>query len=116
MDVAWVRAYCLSMPHATEMLQWGDHLVFKVAGKVFAVTALEPGETWLSLKVTPEEFAELTERPGIIQAPYFARNQWIALETPNAVTVPELKRLLRRSFELVLEKLPRKVRASLGPC
>jgi hypothetical protein len=37
----------------------------------------------------PEEFAELVERPGIIQAPYFARNQWVALETEDALTAAE---------------------------
>ena len=52
--------------------------------------------------------------PGIIPAPYSARYYWIALETEDAVTVPELKRLLRRSYDLVVEKLPKKARSALG--
>jgi predicted DNA-binding protein (MmcQ/YjbR family) len=55
-----------------------------------------------------EEFADLVERPGIIQAPYFARNQWVALETEDALTAAELKRLVRASYDLVLEKVPKK--------
>jgi predicted DNA-binding protein (MmcQ/YjbR family) len=114
MNIDWVRSYCMSMPHATESVQWGDDLVFKVGGKMFAVLVLEPAKVWLSFKCSPEEFAELLERPGIIPAPYCARYQWIALETEEALPVSELKRLLRRSYDLVLEKLPKKTRAALG--
>jgi predicted DNA-binding protein (MmcQ/YjbR family) len=112
MNIEWVRRYCMSLPHATEMLQWGA-LVFKVGGKVFAVLALEPAKTWLSFKCQPEEFVELVERPSINQAPYFARNQWVALETEDALSAAELKRLVRVSYNLVLEKLPKKIRAGL---
>jgi predicted DNA-binding protein (MmcQ/YjbR family) len=112
MNIEWVRRYCMSMPHATEIVQWGA-LVFKIGGKIFAILALEPAKTWLSFKCDSEQFAELVERPGIIQAPYFARNQWVALETEDALTPAELKRLVRGSYNLVLEKLPKKTRAAL---
>ena len=113
MNIEWVRRYCMSMPHATETVQWGEHLVFKVGGKVFAVLALEPAKVWLSLKCQPEAFAELVERPGIIQAPYFARNQWVALEAEDALTVAEIKGSVRTSYNLVVEKLPKKLRSAL---
>ena len=61
---------------------------------------------WLSLKCTPEEFAELSERPGIIPAPYMARAYWIALESDDALPMAESKRLLRQSYELVVARLP----------
>jgi predicted DNA-binding protein (MmcQ/YjbR family) len=114
MNIDWVRSYCMSMPHATESVQWGNDLVFKVAGKMFAVLVLEPAKVWLSLKCSPEEFADLVERPHIIPAPYSARYQWIALETEDALPPGELKRLLRRSYDLVFERLPKKTRAALG--
>ncbi|MGI9072815.1 MAG: MmcQ/YjbR family DNA-binding protein [Bryobacteraceae bacterium] len=114
MNIDWVRSYCMSMPHATESVQWGNDLVFKISGKMFAVAVLEPAKVWLSFKCSPEEFAELIERPGIIPAPYSARYHWVALETEDALTVSELKRLLRRSYDLVVEKLPKKARAALG--
>jgi predicted DNA-binding protein (MmcQ/YjbR family) len=113
MNIEWVRRYCMSMPHATETLQWGEHLVFKIGGRVFAVLALEPANAWLSFKCSPEAFIDLTERPGIIQAPYFARNRWVALETEDALTANELKSLVHTSYNLVLEKLPKKLRSAL---
>jgi len=113
MNIEWVRRYCMSMPHATESVQWGSNLVFKIGGKMFAVGSLEPAKVWLSFKCSPEEFAELTERPGIIPAPYLARSQWVALETEDALTANELKRLVHTSYNLVLEKLPKKLRSNL---
>lgn len=113
MNVDWVREYCMSMPHATESLQWGDDLVFKVGGKMFAVLVLKPAPVWLSFKCSPEEFAELTERPGIIPAPYSARYHWVALQTHEALNASELERLLRESYDMVLAKLPKRVRAAL---
>jgi predicted DNA-binding protein (MmcQ/YjbR family) len=109
MDVDGLRRCCLSFPHATENVQWVSDLVFKVAGKMFAVTALEPGPHWLSLKCTPEEFAELVERPGIAPAPYLARAYWVAVERPDTLPAKELKRLLRQSYDLVVAKLPNRV-------
>ena len=115
MNVDWVRRYCLSLPHTTEQVQWGHDLVFKIAGKMYAAMPLEPPfDVWLALKCTPEEFAELTERPGIIPAPYMARAYWIALESDGALPVAETRRLLRQSYELVMARLPQKTRAALG--
>lgn len=114
MDTEAVRSFCVKMPHATESLQWGDDLVFKVGGKMFAALVLVPAKVWLSFKCTPEEFAELTERPGIIPAPYSARYHWIALETRDALASAELEHLLRKSYDLVFTNLPRKTRATLS--
>jgi predicted DNA-binding protein (MmcQ/YjbR family) len=113
MNIEWIRAVCLKFPQATEQVQWGDNLVFKVAGKVFAVGALEPVERALTFKVPPEEFVELTEQEGIIQAPYFARGQWVALEPHANLPAAELKRLLRQSYDLVVAKLPKKTQLEL---
>ena len=110
MNVDWLREVCLSLPGATEQIQWGNDLLFKVGGKMFAVTPLEPAPVCLSLKASPENFAELTERPNIIPAPYLARAQWIALQTRDALPADELARLLRDSYDMVFAKLPKKTR------
>ena len=68
MSVDFVRRLCNSFPHATEHMQW-EALVYKIGGKIFAIAALDPGSVWLSFKCSPEEFAELVERTGIIPAP-----------------------------------------------
>jgi predicted DNA-binding protein (MmcQ/YjbR family) len=113
MNIDQLRKLCLSFPSVTEQIQWDDALLFKVAGKMFAVASLEPARVWLSLKVTPEDFAELTERPGIIPAPYLARAKWIALESCDALSPAELASLLRASYDLVVARLSRKTRESL---
>ncbi len=114
MNVDGLREVCLSFPGATEQIQWGNDLVFKVGGKMFAVTALEPASVCLSFKTSPETFAELTERPNIIPAPYLARAQWVALQTRDALPADELARLLRDSYDMVFAKLPKKTREAVS--
>ena len=114
MDIESVRAYCLSFPHATETVQWGNDLVFKIGGKMFAVISLEDAsDHCMSFKCTPEEFAELVERNGIVPAPYVARYHWVALERFSVLAEKELKRLIRNAYDLVWQKLPKKARAQL---
>ena len=113
MNVDWVRDLCLSFPHTTEHIQW-NALVFKVASKIHAIVALQPAGVWLSFKASPETFAELIERPGIIPAPYLARAKWVALETKEALRPEELAPLLRESYNLVIAKLPRNTREALS--
>jgi predicted DNA-binding protein (MmcQ/YjbR family) len=111
--IDWLRPYCLSFPHATETLQW-EALVFKVAGKIFAVAALEPEAHVLSIKCAEEKFAEMIECPGVVPAPYLARAKWIALESEEAVPHQQLRALIRESYDLVFAKLPRNVRETLA--
>jgi predicted DNA-binding protein (MmcQ/YjbR family) len=113
MNVDWLREVCLAFPGVTEQIQWGNDLLFKVGGKMFAVTPLEPARVCLSFKTSPENFADLTERPNIIPAPYLARAQWVALETRDALPRDELARLLRDSYDLVSAKLPKRTRDEL---
>jgi predicted DNA-binding protein (MmcQ/YjbR family) len=113
MDLDAVHEFCLGLPAVTEQVQWGDDLVFKVGGKMFAVMALEPARVALSFKCTAEEFATLAERPGCLPAPYLARARWIAVERLEALPAGELRRLLRQSYDLVVAALPKKVRATL---
>jgi predicted DNA-binding protein (MmcQ/YjbR family) len=113
MDIEWVRELCLSFPAVSEEEVWTDDLTFKVAGKMFAHTVLIPASVWLSFKATPEKFAELTERAGIIPAPYLARAKWVALETKEALSPEELAPLLRDSYDMVVAKLPKKIRDSV---
>jgi predicted DNA-binding protein (MmcQ/YjbR family) len=114
MDLDWIREYCLALPHTTEKVQWGDDLVFKVGEKMYAVVALEPGDQWLGFKCTPEDFARLVERPGIIPAPYLARAHWVSLETSDALSRSEVERLLSQAYWLIFAKLPKKVQERLS--
>jgi predicted DNA-binding protein (MmcQ/YjbR family) len=115
MDIESVRSYCLSLPHVDEKVQWGNDLLFRIGEKMFAVVALEPSHgVLLSFKCTPEKFAELVEREGIIPAPYMARHHWVGVERFDAIPERELKPLLKNAYQMVLEKLPKKVLASLS--
>ena len=117
MNPEWIRGVCLQFPAVTEHMIWGNDLTFKVANKMFAHAALDPGlPVWLSFKTSSENFYQLTERQNIIPAPYLARAQWVALETRDALPPAELASLLREAYELVVAKLPARTRASLsGP-
>jgi predicted DNA-binding protein (MmcQ/YjbR family) len=113
--VEWVRELCLSLPHTTEDIQWGNDLLFRVARKIFCVVPLEPQVVVkLSVKCTPEKFAELVEIEGIIPAPYMARSHWVAFVDLNALRQDEMRELIRDSYRLVFAGLPKKLQAELG--
>jgi predicted DNA-binding protein (MmcQ/YjbR family) len=114
MDAEFLRRICLPLAGTTEQVQWGNDLVFKVGGKMYAVAPLEPAAVCLSFKCGAEDFADLTERPGIIPAPYLARAQWVALEDDEALTTAEVKKYVRRAYDEVRAKLPKKVQAALA--
>jgi predicted DNA-binding protein (MmcQ/YjbR family) len=113
MNLDAIRSYCLSLPHATEGIQWGNDLLFRISGKIFAVIGLDPPNS-LAFKCTPEKFDDLIERDGIIPAPYMARNKWVKLETLDVLGDPELKTLINNSYEMIFSKLPKKTQAELG--
>ena len=115
MDLEQIRKFCLSLPHVTERVQWGNDLLFCIGEKMFAVAGLDAKyPTKLSFKCTPEKFAELVEHKGIIPAPYVARYHWVALEDLDALSQRELKELLKNAYQLVHDRLPAKVRKKLA--
>lgn len=114
MDIESVQKFCLSLPHVTEDVQWQSDLLFRIGNKMFAVVALDPAsDHCMSFKCTPEKFAELIEQDGITPAPYVARYHWVALERFDALPAAELKSLLKTAYELVRDKLPKKIQKSL---
>jgi predicted DNA-binding protein (MmcQ/YjbR family) len=107
MTLETVRSICRGLPEVTEDIKWGHDLCFCVAGKMFAVVDLEAPHA-IAFKCTPETFGELIERPGIIPAPYMARNMWVLeQELGNALTRRELEPLIRTSYELVVARIPK---------
>jgi predicted DNA-binding protein (MmcQ/YjbR family) len=114
MNLESIREYCLSLPHATEQVQWGNDLVFKIGGKMFTVACLTPEASHvLSFKCTPEEFSELVEQDGIKPADYVARYHWVSLERWDALPAGDVRRLIADSYAMVREKLPKNVQKSL---
>ena len=114
MNIEQLRKFCLAFPGATEDVKWGADLCFSVGGKMFTVTAADSSDAGVSLKTTPEKFAELTERQGIRPAHYVARYHWITIEDPQAVTQAEMKDLIRESYQMVFDKLPAKAKKAIA--
>jgi predicted DNA-binding protein (MmcQ/YjbR family) len=114
--IDWIRDFCRALPHTTEDVQWEHNLLFRIAGKIFCIANLEPGNgpSKIAFKCTPEKFAELVEIEGIIPAPYMARNHWVALTEMSALRQAEIKECIRNSYQLVLEKLPKRTQAALN--
>jgi len=116
MTLQSIRTLCLSLPNATEQIQWGKDLVFKVGGKMFCVCCTEPvapPKVALSFKCDDATFAELVERDGVIPAPYMAQHKWVAPEQFDTLGAAELRELIRHAYEIVSAKLPKKKAA--GP-
>lgn len=107
MDVDSIRAFCLAFPHATEKLQWGDELCFKVGGKIFAMVGLGSVPQRITFKCNPEDFAELTEREGIAPAAYVGRHKWVTLAAPDVLSDFELRDFISKSYHMVAAKAKR---------
>lgn len=115
MNIDELRAVCLSLPGSTENIQWKKDRVFKVGEKMFACSGIDANSKY-SFKVDEERFLELTDLPGIVPAPYLARAKWVQID-PAACELPneEIEALVRRSWQLVFGKLPKKQQKKINP-
>jgi len=116
MDNERIRAICMALPHVTETVNWGHHLVYwagdrDIGGKMFAMTDLDgTGTGVLWFHCGAERFHELIEREGIIPSPYLARAHWVTVERWDVLRSREFEDELRRAYELVFAKLPKRTR------
>jgi predicted DNA-binding protein (MmcQ/YjbR family) len=111
MKAADLEKFLLTLQGATLSIQWGNDHVFKVGGKMFAVTGTSPG---LSFKASSESFRILTELEGIKPAPYLARAEWVYLDKPTRLPAKELRAYLTRAHAIVASGLPKKTQKQLG--
>lgn len=108
-------AHLEQFPGAQSMMQWGENVVLKVAGKIFAIVSLELRDMGcVSIKADPAEFGELTSLRGVIPAPYLARAKWVMLQPDAELSAAEINRLLRRSYDLVVAGLSKAKREALA--
>lgn len=113
MDIDIILNICRELPRVTEDIKWGNDLCFMIGGKIFCEAALST-PLKVSLKVTDEEFGEMSTMPGIIPAPYVARFKWILVEDTNIFNKQKWEHYIRQSYNMVKEKLPKKILAQLG--
>ncbi len=114
MDFEAAKALCRTFPGCTEDVKWGADLVFSVGLKMFCVTQDGTPATSICFKVEDERFLELTDRPGIIPAPYMAKHKWISVQEAKALSDKEAAQLIRRSYELVFAKLTKKLQRNIS--
>lgn len=109
-----IRRLCLAQPGATENVQWGEDLVFKVGGKMFLCMNANLKEK-VSFKVPQDRFLELTDQPGVVPAPYLARAHWIQIDPPACkLTEKALTDLIVGSYGLVFGKLTKKLQKEIA--
>jgi predicted DNA-binding protein (MmcQ/YjbR family) len=112
---AALKRFLAALPGATRETKWGVDQVYCVGGKMFAVFhEHKEGVDTLSFKVDGHRFLELTDREGIVPAPYLARAKWVQLKGLKHLPDAELKALLARSHDIIAAKLPKKVREALS--
>jgi predicted DNA-binding protein (MmcQ/YjbR family) len=114
MNLDSIRTYCLSFPGATEGLQWGDDLLFRVGNKIFVTVSLGSVPHCMSVKSTPEQCAELLEMEGITRAPYVGRYDWVMLERLDLLPDADMRELIAESYQNIRSKLPRAVQTNLA--
>ncbi|MBC9932479.1 MmcQ/YjbR family DNA-binding protein [Chitinophaga qingshengii] len=115
MDIEQYREYCLSLPGVTEEFPFGENtLVYKVGGKMFALTDLEEF-TSVNLKCDPDEAVELRERyDAVTPGWHMNKKHWNTVETQSNIPNKLLKEWIKNSYDLVVASLPKKVREKLA--
>lgn len=115
MTVDELRDYCLSKPATTESFPFDETtLVFKVSGKMFALSDVEARPMRVSLKCDPERAVELRERHAAIQ-PAFHMNKthWSTVTSDGSLRDSFVRELIDHSYERVVAGLPKIVRENL---
>ena len=109
------REYCLGKPDATEDMPFGEeHLVFKIGGKIFALLGLEEIPATANLKCDPDRALELRDRYEEVRAGYHMnKKHWNTVEIGGGIPEAELRRMIDHSYELVVQGLPKAVRAKI---
>ncbi len=102
-----LRAYCLAKKEVTEGTPFGpDVLVFKVAGKIFALTGIDNHPTTVNLKCDPERAIELRERYEAVQPGYHMNKaHWNTIVFDGSITDSELRELIDHSYTLIVQSL-----------
>jgi predicted DNA-binding protein (MmcQ/YjbR family) len=113
MNLNKAKEFCRTLPGTTEDIKWECNRVFSVGEKMFAVMDAKDKDKSVSFKVDDDRFLELTDREGIIPAPYLARAKWVMVQDLSKLPDAEAKALLKRSHELVFAKLTKKLQREI---
>jgi predicted DNA-binding protein (MmcQ/YjbR family) len=116
MDLPSAYDLCLSLPHAEATTPFGpDIVVFKVAGKVFALTSPDEFPPRMNLKCDPDRAVELREEYSGIQPGYHMnKKHWNTLILDGSVPSALVRELIYHSYDLVVAALPAVRRREMG--
>jgi len=114
MKLESLRKHAAALPGAVVDVKWGADECASVGGKMYAVFGIEGGRARnVAFKVDAIRFLELTDRPGIVPAPYLARAHWVQVADAKALSDDEARALVERSHALILAKLSRRFRDAI---
>ncbi|WP_462279868.1 MmcQ/YjbR family DNA-binding protein [Salinivirga cyanobacteriivorans] len=110
-----IRNYCIAKKHTTESFPFDEYsLVFKVAGKMFALLDLE-AELRMNLKCDPEYALQLREKYASIQPGYHMnKKHWNTIYFDGTLSRELVFKLVDHSYNLVVSKLPKNRRIACG--
>ncbi len=116
MDIEILRDFCLSFPETTEDFPFDDvTIVFKVCGKMFALTTLDENPLQINLKCEPGQAVELREKYACVSPGYHMNKKlWNTIELNGEMPVSEVKQWIRHSYIEVIQKMPRRDRDRLS--
>ena len=106
MNVEEIREYCIVKPGVTESLPFNDTaLVFKVAGKMFALLDLSDDRRGITLKCDPAMAIELREKySAVTPAWHFNKKHWNTILVDGSVPDKKILSWIDHSYNLVLRK------------
>jgi predicted DNA-binding protein (MmcQ/YjbR family) len=110
-----IRELALSLPEVTEGLPFDQHsLAFKVHGKLFAILSLDSYPPRINLKNDPDLNLELRDQhPYIIPGYHMNKQHWNTIIAEEYADWDLIQGLIKTSYQLVWQKLPKKVREDL---
>lgn len=109
MNIEEYRDYCIKKPGVTEGFPFDSKtLVFKVMNKMFALTDVDDFD-FINLKCEPERAIELrAQYPSIQPGYHMHKQQWNSVYTDGSVEDSLIYELIDHSYDLIVEKLPKK--------
>jgi predicted DNA-binding protein (MmcQ/YjbR family) len=113
MELQSLLDFCLALPGCTQDIKWGQDLCLSVGAKMFLCLGPDNHPVTASFKVEPEEFEELCLREGFRPAPYLAKHHWVHLDDINRLNMKDWKIRMAASYQLVFDKLPKKMQRSI---
>ena len=115
-NVESFRVYCLEKKAVTESFPFDEStLVFKVAGKMFALMSLDSPKLRVNLKCDPERSIELREQyPSIIPGYHMSKKHWNTLIVDGSFNQELFRELIDLSYDLVIKSLTKKARLETG--